>query len=1170
MQAPKLSSGLFYSGSLSQLTARIISILLFAACSVGLQAQKNQSIQGLVTDSSGAVIGGAKVTITNEGMGVSQSVQTNETGNYTFPIVLVGNYDIKCEMQGFKTESVKALRVETGAQVRQNFQMPVGEITETVEVSAAAVMLNTENPTVGGVIENKRIVDLPLNGRNVVQLAVLVPGVQFGNVTGRGDGLGGFPIPGSGFSVSSNGQREIHQVVSMDGVDAKDPRIHVTNFVPSIEAIEEFKIQTNAYSAEYGFGGGAVTSITMKSGTNDFHGTLFEFLRNEALDAENYFLNFELPAGRARAPKDKFRRNQFGAFVSGPLIKNKTFWSFNWESRRDKTGVVQTAVFPLEAFRRGDFSELLTGTINPATGRLFRAPIIIYDPVTGNPFPNNVIPQNRLHPGALNVLEKFVPKAQFRQADPLDFTARESVDQPLNANFYFGRVDHYFSDRDRVFGRLALDRSGVTRNNINPNLPVFVDSKVTNLATQWVHTLNQNMINEVAVGFNISDDLTSNPRTDDSSFSMDALGIGEFRIPTDGNRKLTPREHGLPQLTGLPFTLQELTNGNGFDQMDTIQVRDQLSIIKGKHNLKMGGEVYRVSMQRGAANLEEGLLGFSGNESGYSFASFLLGANNSSQTPEGLPLTFPRANRFGAYIQDDWKFSPKLTINLGLRFDFNGVPVDADGRWRSLDFVGEGSNVGRGGGYKAPDGSTIPTVFPSATGKPGAVKQWKQDVRFFMPRIGIAYRPSEKWVVRIGAGMFDNINHMNNFTILNLMPPKSGSLIYTSVTDAVPPTPVVGADGNTYQVQTRLYRAGQPVLSLNDPFLTKTGTAAVLRPSNLLHVRPNTKDGDVWKWNLDIQRELPSGMALTVAYVGSKGSHTGNSIGNFNQAPPSPNTDVQSRRAFPRFYDPALPERGIQALGNIRYLDSYGESFYHGLQMKLDRRFSKGLALGVAYTYSKAHGDGENGGNEGASYQDPLDRRGNRGLYRFNQTHNFVSHFVWELPGKNLSGFARHIIGGWQTNGILSIRSGFPFTVGQGGDINTGGTVRPDRIADGELDNPTRALWFDPQAFRRVTCNIPSRQDLCRYGTAGYNILEGPGQRNFDFSVFKNFPFRERYNVQFRTEFVNAFNTPFFGDPNGIGFATTNSLVPDGTRMGEVRSLRTQMRVIQFALKFSF
>src|SRR5262249_22063393 len=274
----------------------------------------------------------AKVTMTSHATGVSATVQTNDTGNYTFPLVPVGDYDVKVEMQGFKSEAARGLRVETAAQLRQNFQLQIGSISETVEVAASAVLLDTENATVGGVIENKRITELPLNGRNVVSLAVLVPGVQFGDRTGRGDGLAGFPIPGQGFSVSANGQREIHQVVSLDGVDAKDPRIHITNFVPSIEAIEEFKIQTNAYSAEYGFGGGAVTSITMKSGTNDYHGTVFEFLRNEALDAENYFLNFELAPGTARKPKDKFRRNQFGAVVSGPLIKNKTFWSFNWES----------------------------------------------------------------------------------------------------------------------------------------------------------------------------------------------------------------------------------------------------------------------------------------------------------------------------------------------------------------------------------------------------------------------------------------------------------------------------------------------------------------------------------------------------------------------------------------------------------------------------------------------------------------------------------------------------------------------------------------------------------------------------------------------------------------------------------------------------------------------
>jgi hypothetical protein len=357
---------------------------------------------------------------------------------------------------------------------------------------------------------------------------------------------------------------------------------------------------------------------------------------------------------------------------------------------------------------------------------------------------------------------------------------------------------------------------------------------------------------------------------------------------------------------------------------------------------------------------------------------------------------------------------------------------------------------------------------------------------------------------------------------------------------------------------------------MNDPFLTQGGGTAVSRPVNLTHIKPDTKDGDVWKWSFDIQRELPFDIAATVGYVGSKGSHTGNSIGNYNQAvSPSPDTNTQARRPFQQFYDPAMPQLGIQTLANVRYLDSYGNSFYHGLQTKLDKRFARGVSFGLAYTYSKAHGDGENGGQEGVSFQDPRDRLGSRGRFRFDQTHNFVAHYVWELPGQSLSGPLKHIIGGWQSNGIISIRSGFPFTV-TGGNLNDGSPTRPDRIADGELENPTRALWFDPLAFRRVTCNIPSRLDLCHYGSAGYNILESPGQRNLDFSLFKNFQVTERFKLQFRSEFFNALNTPYFGQPNNIGFATNNSIIPDGARQGEVRSLRNPMRIIQFGLKLFF
>src|SRR5881296_3578781 len=441
-------------------TASFAGFAFVVLCGVAFGQSTTQSVQGLVTDTSGAIVPGATVTLTNVGTGVSRSVTTNESGNYSFPLIQVGNYDLKVEMTGFKTETVKSIRVETAAQVREDVKLQVGQVSETVEVTASAVTLNTENATTGGVIENKRIIDLPLNGRNVVNLAVLVPGVQYGIRTGSADGLGGFPIPGSGFSVIANGQREIHQFVSLDGTDAKDPRIHITNFVPSVEAIEEFKIQTNAFTAEYGFSGGAHTTITMKSGTNRLRGTLFEFLRNDVFDAENYFLNFELAPGQERKKKDALRRNQFGLVLSGPVLipklydgKNKTFWAFNWESRRDRIETVSETFWPNDAFRSGDFSQLLKGTVNPATGKVFRPPILIYDPYTGEPFSNNVIPTSRLHPGALNVLKLYVPKPEFTPVDPLDVNVRKGINQPTDTNTYFARVDHNFSGKDTMFGR---------------------------------------------------------------------------------------------------------------------------------------------------------------------------------------------------------------------------------------------------------------------------------------------------------------------------------------------------------------------------------------------------------------------------------------------------------------------------------------------------------------------------------------------------------------------------------------------------------------------------------------------------------------------------------------------------------------------------------------------
>lgn len=1162
---------------LQVIQAATISAAVFLLIPTAQAQSTSQAVLGLVSDSTGAVIQGAKITLTNADTNVALTTTTNETGNYAFPLIQVGNYNLRVEMQGFKTETVRNIRVETAAQVRQDVQLDVGNITESVEVSASAVTLNTENATLGGVVENRRITELPLNGRNMQNLAVLVPGVQYGIRTGKSEGANAaFPIPGQGFGVIANGIRETHQVVSLDGVDAKDPRIHVTNFVPSIEAIEEFKIQTNAYSAEYGFGGGAQVTITMKSGTNTLHGTFFDFLRNDLFDAENYFLNFELAPGAPRLKKNTLRQNQFGMVLSGPVVipklyngRNKTFWAFNYEGRRTREGQVATANFPIDAFRSGDFSALQNGYV--ANNR-FVAPILIYDPDTGVPFPNNTIPASRIHPGSRNVLDQYVPRAQFVQSDIQDFTARASVPTPTDVNTYFARVDHNINENNRIFGRLAWDRSNLTRSNINPNLPVFVSSKVSNLATQWIHTLDPTKILEVRFGFNISDDITFNPRTDDASFDMDSLGVGQFRIPGDGNRKLTPREHGIPNFGGLPFTLQELTAGNGYDNMDTIQPSAHYTWIKGRHTIKTGAEYYRISMERGAANIEEGQLNFSSQTCGYAFACFLLGRPANTQTPEGIPLTFPRANRWGAYVNDDFKVNSRLTLNLGLRLDYNGWGRDAQGLWRTLDIPGLGADIGRGAGYTLPGGAVIPTIFPGVLGEEGAKKLTKQQLRFFMPRIGIAYRPTEKTVIRMGAGWFDNIQHLNTFTIFNLMPPKAGSQAYQTSYVAAQTVPVNAVNGQTVNLQTFRYAPTSPVLTLNDPFLTSTAGASVVRPIDVVYLPPDYKDGDVWKWSFDVQRELPWNIIAGVGYAGSKASHIGNSVINWNDPVAPVAVFSQNLRPYPQFFDPARPDLGVQSTGRIRYIDSYGEGFYHGMQVKFDKRTSHDLSFGVSYTYSKSHGDGEAGGQEGASFQNPRDRRGSRGLYSFDQTHRTVANFVWELPGRTMKGFTGTFIGGWQLNGIATFASGFPFTITQGaGELGLpNGSVRPDLVGDPNLDSPNRKLWFNPQAYQRVTCQISARPDLCHLGSAGYDQLRGPGQRNLDFSMFKNFVIKERYNVQFRWEAFNFTNTPWFGNPNGISFSNANQITPNGSRDGEIRSIQTPMRRMQFGLKFRF
>ncbi|HUQ93672.1 MAG TPA: TonB-dependent receptor [Bryobacteraceae bacterium] len=1127
-------------------------MFVLAIC-VGAQTTSTE-ILGLVTDKTGAAVVGATVAITRVATQQVQRRETNSAGEFSFPLVEIGEYIVRVEHQGFRVRTVSGLKIETQQKARVDFVLEVGSVTETVEVKASAVTLTTESAAIGQVVDNKRVTDLPLNGRNMIQLAVMTPGVQYGSRSGGADGQSGFPIPGSGMSVIANGQREVHQSITLDGVESITPLYNISSFTPSIDAIEEFKVQTGSYSAEFGNSSGARVEVSLKSGTNQLHGTVYEFLRNDALDAENYFLNFERPATVARLKKDRLRRNQYGTFLGGPLIKNRTFWSFNFEKRSEIQEGVATAFWPNQDFRKGDFSALLTPANNPATGRPFRNPIAIYDPLTGTPFPGNIVPQARLHPGAQNVINKYLPLPDFQQADILDFTARRAVPQVIGSRQYFGRLDHNFSGRDKVFGRFAVNSDEWDANVINPNFPEYRVSTAYNVATQWIHTFNATLMNELRFGINNWGDNFINPRTN-TDFDLDTLGIGKFRVAGDGNRKFTPLETGIPSMG---FTIGD-PNGRT-DDTYSYQLAENLSWVHGKHTLKTGFSYVYAAMDRLAANLTRGTLSFSANETGYDFASFLTGYPNRSQTGEGYPAVNMRSTRVGAYVTDDWKASARLTVNWGVRYDFLGNPYDLLGQVRTIDLANT---------YTTPSGQKIPTLQPIPRSDAAKGKLWRQSWGFLQPRLGIAYRPTAKWVVRMGAGQYSSPQHFVQISTANLHPPLSGNQQFDSVTDAAGTVPVVYS-GQTYNSQLRRFRPGAPVLTLDNPFAGSTQARAV----GVRMFQNDRKDRDVWQWSFDIQRELPGAIVLTVGYVGSKTTHSANGWESFNAAAPSPDTNFAPRRPYTQFYDPATPELGIQTLGRIAPFDASANQHYHGLQTRLEKRYAKGFAVGLSYTYSKANGDGEDGGNESPGWQ-ARDRASSRGRSAFDITHNAVINFLYELPfGKNRKGISGVLLKGWQTNGIVSLRSGFPFSVTvPAADLNTGNDgspVRPDRLADGRLENPSRRLWFDPTAFQRVTCNIPSRQDLCHYGNAGRNILVSPGQRTLDASGFKNFSLTERFKLQFRAELFNALNTPYFGAPGNLSFVSPTSVVPDGPRMGEIRSLRSAMRIIQFGLKLYY
>ena len=1097
---------------------RAVCLALFAPT---LCWGQNSGIQGVVADDSGGVIPGAQVVVTNTGTGVESSVQTNERGFYTVPLLNPGTYNISASSEGFAASTRENLKLDVQQIARVDFQLSVGAVTEVIEVSAAAALLESEQATMGQVIENKRIVEMPLNKRNYLELAQLSVGILPGATVGAGTRPG---RDEAGFS--GMGMRGYQNNVMIDGVDNGSRAgggplgFEAQASKPSVDAVGEFKVVTNNMSAEYGFRMGPKVLVSIKSGTNQVHGSAFEFIRNEKLDATNFFAN------RSGSVKPTLRQNQFGGTIGGPIVKNKTFGFFSYQGTRIRLGRTFLATVPSQLTRSGDFSMERTNFNQ------------IFDPEstsgTGadairDPFPNNVIPASRFDPVSSPLVDRYpLPNVQGRE-----FTFNNYFRAPSDSDDtdqYDFRVDHNFSANDRIFFRMSIRRQ--FRINQSP-LPVeaggsqggqSVDLNGDNLAFNWTHSFTPTLHNEARFGFTHFptrfDTLIQEPLNEQLGIQgapgdtfNDGLNQGFSHFNINGYNAL-----------GTQCCWPNINN------MDNVQIVDNLMWQKGNHSIKMGIDYRRLNIFREAMRFRRGQFSFnrvftaeqpnnaaSRSATGNGLAEMMMGWVSQTRVgnPAGENAVVPY---WGTYVQDDWKATPRLTVTLGLRWElFN------------RGYFPKGHIPGRTGV------SNYLTVF---NGLPAGQEEFwdrpedgsdcgcEQDKNNFAPRVGLAYRLNDKTVIRASGGIFYG----------------EGDIVTDSSAWArqVP---------DFTEIITPTFDRITPVTFVRDGFLPVTLPAEEALPNTGATARYQRQPTQyATQWFFDIQRELPQDMVWIIGYQGSATSRLAYRL-NINHPGPHPTIPQNQRRLRPERTGVTLSEPG-------------GNASYNALVTRLEKRFSGGLTFLSSYTWSHNIDNTTQFLDTGLfNVANQYDRGAERSSANIDMTHNFTTSFTWELPfgkgramGNNWGGAMDSILGGWQVGGILSLRSGFPFEVTFPGDPqNTQSTNRGNRIGNGKLSNPTIDNWFDQSAFVISDPGV--------YGNNGRNVLRGPGGRSFDFMLGKRFrtPW-EGHSVQFRFESFNLTNTPRFGQPNGGMLRAATGTI---NRADEPRR-------IQFGLKYLF
>lgn len=1088
------------------------------------RAQTLGEITGVITDTSGGVVQGATVTATNAATNATRTTRTNNAGIYSFPALPPGTYSVKAERSGFKPTTRTGVELHVQQTARIDFRLVVGNLEDAVEVTGTTV-LNTENVTLGTVIENKRIVELPLNGRNFLQLTATAPNVSFGFADA---GQAGARQGGSRASqnISVAGQRSMFNRFTIDGIENTDVNFNTYIVLPSVDALQEFKVQHGIFPAEFGRATSQI-NVSTKSGGNDFHGAFFGFLRDDKFDAKPYAFTATPPA------EQPFRLKQFGGTLSGPVWlpgiykgKDRLFFMANYEGLREDRTVQGLYSVPTAAMRNGDFSALSSLIFDPNTR--VRGPDGI---IRAQPFPGNVIPRDRIHPTSLQLLE-FYPAPNIGTG--LSSNYQNEQDRQLEKDQFTGRLDFIESAASNWAARFSWG----DETQITPALYLNGSKLLTTVKQLMVsntRVLASNKVNELRFGYNSF----FNSIGTELAFERDV--VGELKIP--GVDSPPDVAWGIPSIGISAFSgFGDSTEGPYVNRNKTFQIVDNFSWTTSRHSLRFGGEV-RIDQYNQVGNqFARGSFAFEGQATqnpaspagtGNSFADFLLGHCRRCEKSVTLAEATFRATSFAVYIDDTWKVSSRLTLNAGLRyeltppwFDENGTLINAHlPAYDTTPNVQDPARhptlirIGSGDFYEGTLLRFNPAIRTARDGRLGD-RLVATDHNDFAPRLGLSWSPTTKWTIRAGLGVFYSQDTGN---------------------------PRFDMARNLSGRRRDESNADFPDLTWDQLFRNLSGTVQINNPYVLAHTY-DRKTPYAVQYLLNFQRELGN----TVAEVGYLGSFSRNleSLRAFNESLPGATGSVLSRAPYPEF-------------GRIQVVNNTGKGSYHGLSVKLQRSHRKGLSYLLGYTFSKSIDTASairNHNGDTLFPQNSYDLEAEKALSSFHVAHRVVGSFLYELPfgSSDEGGVVNALLGGWQLSGIVTAQSGFPITVVAGRDqSNTGaGFDRPNATGqDPVLPNSERTpeRWFNTDAY--------VLQPFGTFGNVGRNTLIGPGLFLADISLIKNIRLKAGHTLQLRAEAFNATNHPNWANPN-------TSRVSNN--FGRITGTRTNMRELQFGVKYIF